>query len=61
MDQNSSNQAETSIQTIETTLGDLIEAITNIAMESGRSEDEAYFLTSAIINDVFKNDLTAEF
>lgn len=48
--------SETVVQTIETTLGDLIEAITNIAMESGRTEDEAYYLTSAILNDVIVRD-----
>ncbi len=48
--------SETVVQTIETTLGDLIEAITNLAMESGRTEDEAYYLTSAILNDVIVRD-----
>lgn len=52
MDKISSNQSETSLATIETTLGELIEAITNMAMESGRTEDEAYYFTSCILNDV---------
>jgi len=52
MADNQPNNTETSIRTIETTLGELIETLTNIAIESGRTEDEAYYLTSAILNDV---------
>jgi len=52
MADNQPNNAETAVKTIETTLGELIETLTNLAIESGRSEDEAYYLTSAILNDV---------
>ncbi len=52
MADNQPTNSETAIKTIETTLGELIETLTNIAIESGRTEDEAYYLTSAILNDV---------
>ncbi len=52
MADNQTTNSETAIRTIETTLGELIETLTNLAIESGRSEDEAYYLTSAILNDV---------
>ncbi len=53
------NNSETTIKSIEMTLGDLIEAITNMAMESGRSEDEAYYLTSCVLNDIIVRDSSA--
>lgn len=52
MDKTSISSTETSIHTIETTLGDLIEAITEIALSSGRTEDEGYYLASVILNEI---------
>ena len=53
MDNNISSQSlETKVSTIETTLGELIETITNMALESGRTEEEAYLLVSCVLNDV---------
>jgi len=57
MSHQSSSNSDTSIKTIETTLGELIEAITNIAMESGRSEDEAYYFASEVLNDIIVSDI----
>ena len=36
----------TSVYTIETTLGDLIEAVTQVALEAGKTEAEGYKLAS---------------
>lgn len=40
------------VETIETTLGELIEAITQIALESGKSESESYELASRTIESL---------
>lgn len=47
------NQANSSVNSIETTIGELIEALTGIALESGASEREAYVLASLAIDDLF--------
>ena len=39
---------------IETTIGDLIEAITAIALESGKSEDEGYELAKATLESILR-------
>ena len=36
----------TAVEKIETTIGELIEAVTSIALESGKSEEEGYQLAS---------------
>ena len=41
-----------SVETIETTLGELIEAVTQIALESGKSDDEAYKLASLTVEHI---------
>jgi hypothetical protein len=44
----------TSIETIETTIGELVELITEIALESGRTEDEGFELASLTIESILR-------
>lgn len=48
------DRAEKAVETIETTIGDLIEAITQIAMETGKSEEEGYHLASITLEDILR-------
>jgi len=48
--------AETAVETIETTIGDLIEAITEIALEAGNSEAEGYQLASVTIESILRKN-----
>ena len=41
-------------ETIETTMGDLIEALTQIALDATRTQNEAYTLTSLAITDLLR-------
>jgi hypothetical protein len=43
-----------SIQTIETTVGELIEAVTQIALEAGRTEEEGYELASLTLENILR-------
>jgi len=43
-----------SVDTIETTVGDLIEAITEIALETGKSKEEGYKLASMTIENILR-------
>ena len=45
---------------IETTVGDLIEAITDIALESGKSEEEGYELARMTLESILRRN-TREF
>lgn len=45
-------QLERSVNVIETTIGDLVEAITDIALESGKSEEEGYELASLTLGKI---------
>lgn len=47
--------AATETATIETTIGDLIEAITDIALQAGRTEEEGYKLASFTIEKVLRD------
>lgn len=40
--------------TINTTIGDLIAALTDIAMESGSTEQEGYQITSLALEDILR-------
>ena len=42
------------IQKIETTIGELIEAITEIALQSGKSTEEGYKLASVTIESILR-------
>jgi hypothetical protein len=43
---------QTKIETVETTIGELIEAITQIALEAGKSEHEGYELASRTLENI---------
>lgn len=45
---------EMSLETIHTTLGDLVEAITSIALETGKSEEEGYKLAAMTIESILR-------
>ena len=45
-----------SIETIQTTIGDLVEAITEIALELGKSEKEGYQLASLTIERILNTE-----
>jgi hypothetical protein len=47
---------ETAVEIVETTIGDLIEAITEIALESGSSEAEGYQLASITIENILRKN-----
>ena len=40
--------------TVQTTIGDLIEAITDVAMQAGRTEEEGYRLASFTIEKLLR-------
>ena len=42
------------IETVETTIGELIEAITEIALEAGKTEEEGYKLASLTIESILR-------
>lgn len=44
------------IETIETTIGDLIEAITEIALEAGKTEEESYELASITLESILRRN-----
>lgn len=48
-------RAGSAIETIETTIGELIEAVTEIALESGKTEEEGYKLASLTLERIFRN------
>ncbi len=49
---------EGSVHTIETTIGELIETVTQIAMETGKSENEGYELASLALEKVLRGSKT---
>lgn len=46
------DQIAKSFGIIETTIGDLIEAITDIALEAGKTEEEGYHLASLTLGKI---------
>jgi len=46
--------SESTLEMIETTIGELIEIITEIALESGKSEAEGYQLASATLEHIIR-------
>ncbi len=53
----SKNRMDKEMDQIETTIGDLVEAITQIALESGKSEEEGYELASIAIESILRRNL----
>lgn len=41
-------------ETIHTTIGDLIEAVTSIALEAGKTEEEGYKLASLTVENILR-------
>lgn len=41
-------------EVVHTTIGDLVEAITQIALEAGKTEEEGYRLASATIESILR-------
>ena len=53
MDSRSAQQGEETVK-IETTIGDLIEAITDVALQAGKTEEEGYRLASFTIEKLLR-------
>jgi len=53
MDLRQVQQSEETV-TVQTTIGDLIEAITDVAMQAGRTEEEGYRLASFTIEKLLR-------
>ncbi len=53
MESRQAQQAEGTV-TIETTIGDLIEAITDVALQAGKTEQEGYRLASFTIEKLLR-------
>ena len=53
------SEMETNFDRIETTIGDLIEAVTQIALEAGKSEAEGYQLASATLESILRRNRTS--
>lgn len=51
-----SKHVHDSVQRIETTIGELIETITQIALETGRTEEEGYRLASLTIQKILDDN-----
>jgi hypothetical protein len=49
----SDNASSHSSEKIQTTIGDLIEAVTQIALEAGKTEQEGYKLASLTLEKIF--------
>lgn len=49
----SDNASSQPTQKIQTTIGDLIEAVTQIALEAGKTEQEGYKLASLTLEKIF--------
>jgi hypothetical protein len=52
-----SKQWDKEMEKIDTTIGDLVEAITQIALESGKSEEEGYELAAIAIESILRRSL----
>jgi hypothetical protein len=54
MESRATQQSEETV-TIQTTLGDLIEAITDVALQAGKTEEEGYRLASFTIEKLLRD------
>jgi hypothetical protein len=61
MDQRQTTGRAEENTTVETTIGDLIEAITEIALEAGKTEEEGYRLASFTIEKILRDKRRKEF
>jgi hypothetical protein len=54
------NTSKENPEIVETTVGDLIEAITDIALEAGKTEEEGYRLASMTLERILSRQLKNE-
>ena len=54
------NSFKDSVERINTTIGDLIEAVTQIALEAGKTEAEGYQLASLTLESILKKNRVPE-
>jgi hypothetical protein len=50
---------ENTVREVETTIGELVEMLTKIALENGTSENEGYKLASLALGDLLKDNVRA--
>lgn len=50
------NTEEQGTEKIQTTIGDLVEAVTQIALEAGKTEQEGYKLASATLEMILRRN-----
>ena len=51
------NNVNQELEVVETTIGDLIEAITDIALEAGKTEQEGYRLASLTLERILSRQV----
>ncbi len=54
------NTSKETLEIVETTVGDLIEAITDIALEAGKTEDEGYRLASLTLERILSRQMKGD-
>lgn len=60
MDQVTHSSAHDESRIIQTTVGDLIEAVTEIALKAGRTEEEGYELASMTVEKMMREQKVRE-
>jgi hypothetical protein len=50
------SEVSQSSELIHTTIGDLVEAVTQIALEAGKTEEEGYKLASLTLENIFRKN-----
>ncbi len=54
------NAAIKAVESVHTTVGELIETITKLALESGKSEEEGYLLAQATLENILRRKAMAQ-
>ena len=54
------NRVTETVETIETTLGELIETITQLALEAGKSEKESYAMAAVAVESILRRSRRPE-
>jgi hypothetical protein len=60
MDQGTHSSAQDDSRIIQTTIGDLIEAVTEIALKAGKTEEEGYELASMTVEKMMRDQKVRE-
>ena len=50
------NDSKSATEIVETTIGDLVEAVTQIALEAGKTEQEGYILAAMTIERILSKN-----